>query len=70
MTGITLFETAAHFIGRNIVKNNHNTEGGGIILALPSFITIEGKLILTNNTADERGGGILVKLPRAVLIDF
>ena len=63
MTGITLFETVAYFTGRNVIQNNRNTEGAGIILALPSLINVDGELLLYNNTADEHGGAILVKQP-------
>ena len=60
MTGITLFQSAVHFIGRNVIKNNHHTHGAGIILSQPSFIAVDGELIISNNTADKHGGGILV----------
>ena len=63
MTGITLFETLAYFIGRNVIQNNRNTEGAGITLALPSLIIIDGELLLYNNTANNYGGAILVKQP-------
>ena len=59
MTGIALFETTAYFIGRNVIQNNHHTHGAGIILSQPSFITVDGELILRNNTAEKHGGGIL-----------
>ena len=63
MTGITLDSAILKFIGRNVIQNNRNTEGAGIILVLPSYIQIDGELILYNNTADKHGGAILVKQP-------
>ena len=63
MTGITLFETTANFIGCNVIENNQNTHGAGITLVRPSFITVNGELFLYNNTADKHGGAILVVNP-------
>ena len=60
MTGITLIEAFATFSGRNVIQNNRNTEGAGIALLTPSYISIEGELLLYNNTADKHGGGLLV----------
>ena len=61
MTGLTLFGTAVHFIGRNVIQNNRNTEGAGITIGLPSLVIVEGQLLLYNNTADKQGGAIIVK---------
>ena len=61
MSGISLSGTAAEFVGRNVIQNNHHTHGAGIILSQPSFIAVDGELIISNNTADKHGGGILVK---------
>ena len=63
MTGITLFEAAAYFVGRNVIQNNQHTQGAGIILSLPSFVAVDGELLLYNNTADKHGGAILVMQP-------
>ena len=63
MTGITLFEAAAYFVGHNVIQNNRNTQGAGIILSLPSFVAVDGELLLYNNTAVEHGGAILVMQP-------
>ena len=70
MTGITLFETGASFIGRNVIQNNRNTEGAGITLTLPSLVIVDGELLLYNNTADKYGGAILVKQPVLPLISY
>ena len=61
MTGITLIEAVATFNGRNVIQNNRNTDGAGITLLTSSYISIEGKLLLYNNTAEKHGGAILVK---------
>ena len=61
MTGIILDSAHLKFIGRNVIQNNKNTEGAGIILVLPAHIQIDGELILYNNTADKHGGAILIK---------
>ena len=63
MTGIILDSAHLKFIGRNVIQNNKNTEGAGIILVLPAHIQIDGELILYNNTADKHGGAILIKKP-------
>ena len=63
MTGITLFEAVAYFVGRNVIQNNRHTQGAGIILSLPSFVAVDGELLLYNNTADKHGGAILVMKP-------
>ena len=63
MTGITVILTSAKFSGRNVIQNNRNTEGAGIILLLSSYIGVDGELLLYNNTADNHGGAILVKQP-------
>ena len=63
MTGIILGSANLKFIGYNVIQNNKNTEGAGIILVLPAHIQIDGELLLYNNTADKHGGAILVKQP-------
>ena len=77
MTGITLIEAVAKFSGRNVIKNNRNTEGAGITLLIPSYFGIEGELLLYNNTAEKHGGAILVTecpllalAQRSRLLDF
>ena len=60
MTGITLIETRSEFIGRNVIQNNRNTEGAGIILSYNSYIQVEGQLYLYDNVVDQHGGAILV----------
>ena len=68
MTGITLIEAAAAFSGRNVIKNNRNTEGAGITLLNPAYITIEGELLLYNNTADKHGGALIVTQSRLLAL--
>ena len=63
MTGITLIDTFATFSGYNVIQNNRNTEGAGIILYSTDHIYVQGELLLYNNTADKHGGAILVKQP-------
>ena len=63
MTGITFDSYHLKFIGRNVIQNNKNTEGAGIILVSPAHIQIDGELLLYNNTADKHGGAILMKKP-------
>ena len=60
MTGITLIEAATKFSGHNVIQNNRNTEGAGITLLTSSYISIEGELLLYNNTAEKHGGALLV----------
>ena len=60
MTGITIIESSVKFIGCNVIQNNRNTRGAGIVLSKPGNIKVEGELFLYNNTADEHGGAILV----------
>ena len=55
MTGITLDSTNLKFIGRNVIQNNRNTEGAGIILLLPAYIQTDGELILYNITSSISG---------------
>ena len=61
MTGITLVQGNARLHGRNVIQNNRNTEGAGITVFTPASISIDGELLLINNTADKHGGGILLK---------
>ena len=64
MTGITFVDNGViYFRGRNVIQNNSNTEGAGIILQNTAEIIIQGELLLYNNTADKHGGAILVKQP-------
>ena len=67
MTGITLLNTAARFIGHNVIRNNRYTEGAGIKLARNSYLEVDGDLIFYNNTAITYGGGILSS--ESLLID-
>ena len=64
MTGITLIDTGARFIGRNVIQNNRNTEGAGIKLAQQNaYIEVDGELFLVNNTADfQRGGAMFLSI--------
>ena len=62
ITGITIVERMIlHFKGRNVIRNNSNTDGGGIVLPNIAHILVEGELVLYNNTADKYGGAILVQ---------
>ena len=65
MTGITIVGkyNIVEFIGRNVIQNNRNTEGAGIRLLSNVYISVQGELLLYNNTAYEYGGAILVKKP-------
>ena len=67
MTGITLLETVASFVGHNLIQNNINKAGAGITLLYNAFIEIEGKLLLYNNTAEKHGGAIYAKQPSLIL---
>ena len=61
MTGITVSETTnTKFSGHNVIQNNRNTEGAGITLLNTIYISVQGELILYNNTADKYGGAIFV----------
>ena len=51
------------FFGRNVIQNNRNTQGAGIVLVNYVRIIVIGELLLYNNTADKHGGAILVKHP-------
>ena len=67
MTGIVMLKNTQLkglvFSGRNVIQNNRNTEGAGIVLMDNAFITVSGELLLYNNTAEIYGGGILVMYP-------
>ena len=67
MTGITLLETVASFVGHNLIQNNINKAGAGITLLYNAFIEIEGKLLLYNNTAEKHGGAIYAMQPSLIL---
>ena len=70
MTGITISvgNSIVHFRGRNVIQNNRNTEGAGIILQNISQFKVHGELLLYNNTANKHGGAILVKEPLFYLL--
>ena len=65
MTGIVILKSThgLFFIGRNVIQNNRNTQGGGIALPNKVRIVVSGELLLYNNTADKHGGAILVMYP-------
>ena len=65
MTGIVILKSAhrLHFNGRNVIQNNRNTQGAGIVLMNNAYITVSGELLLYNNTAVKHGGAILVIHP-------
>ena len=65
MTGIVILKSTDElfFIGRNVIQNNRNTEGAGIILMDYAYIIVSGELLLYNNTADKHGGAILAMNP-------
>ena len=67
MTGIVISKSTngLKFIGRNVIQNNRNTQGAGIVLMNNAFIIVNGELLLYNNTADKHGGAILVMNPRS-----
>ena len=61
MTGITFIKGKILFKGRNVIQNNINTEGAGIKFLNTAYISVQGELLLYNNTAHEHGGAILVR---------
>ena len=65
MTGIVILKSTHgfFFIGRNVIQNNRNTQGAGIVLMNNVYIVVYGELLLYNNTADKHGGAILVIHP-------
>ena len=65
MTGIVILKSThgLFFIGRNVIQNNRNTQGAGIVLMNNIHIVVSGELLLYNNTADKHGGAILVMQP-------
>ena len=63
MTGIRIVKGAIFFKGCNVIQNNRNTEGAGIALLSTVYISVQGELLLYNNTADKHGGAILVRKP-------
>ena len=65
MTGIVIFKSTQGllFIGHNVIQNNRNTQGAGIVLMNYVYIAVSGELLLNNNTADKHGGAILVIHP-------
>ena len=65
MTGIVIFKSTQglYFIGHNVIQNNINTQGAGIVLMNYAHIAVDGELLLYNNTADKHGGAILVIQP-------
>ena len=40
MTGITIIESSVKFIGHNVIQNNRNTRGAGIVLSKPGNIKV------------------------------
>ena len=65
MTGIAILKNTQglFFQGRNVIQNNRNTQGAGIVLMNNIYIDVTGELLLYNNTADKHGGAILVIHP-------
>ena len=65
MTGIVILKSIfeLYFYGRNVIQNNRNTQGAGIVLMNNAYITVSGELLLYNNTAVKHGGAILVIHP-------
>ena len=65
MTGIAVLRSTDRlfFIGRNVIQNNRNTQGAGIVLMNNAYIVVSGELLLYNNTAEKHGGAILVMNP-------
>ena len=65
MTGIVILKSikGLYFSGRNVIQNNRNTQGAGIVLMNNAYITVSGELLLYNNTAEKHGGAILVMNP-------
>ena len=63
MTGITIIASGVKFVGQNVIQNNRNTEGAGIVLTMSGYIEIKGELYLYDNTADKHGGAILAMQP-------
>ena len=66
MTGIVILKSTRGliFIGHNVIQNNRNTQGAGIVLMNDARIVVSGELLLYNNTADKHGGAILVIQPQ------
>ena len=66
MTGIVILKNTDQifFCGRNVIQNNRNTQGAGIVLMKNVYITVSGELLLYNNTAEKHGGAILVMHPQ------
>ena len=65
MTGIVILKSTKGLIfkGHNVIQNNRNTQGAGIVLMSNVYIIVSGELLLYNNTADKHGGAILVIQP-------
>ena len=63
MTGIVMVRGLV-LTGRNVIQNNRNTQGAGIVLMNNAHIIVDGDLLLYNNTADKHGGAILVIQPQ------
>ena len=68
MTGIVVMRSVPmiglFFIGHNVIQNNRNTQGAGIVLMNNVYIVVDGELLLYNNTAEKHGGAILVIHPQ------
>ena len=65
MTGIVILKSThgLFFVGHNVIQNNRNTQGAGIVLMNNIHIVVSGELLLYNKTADKHGGAILVMNP-------
>ena len=65
MTGIVILKSyhGLNLLGRNVIQNNRNTQGAGIVLMNSAHIIVSGELLLYNNTAEKHGGAILVIHP-------
>ena len=60
MTGLTIHYSGVIFSGDNVIQNNRDSNGAGIILLQPAYMVVHGELLLSNNTADKQGGAIFV----------
>ena len=61
MTGLTMYSSGVIFSGDNVIQNNRDSNGAGIVL-------VHGELLLSNNTADKQGGAIFAN-PGVILQD-
>ena len=58
MTGLTIHYSGVIFSGDNVIQNNRDSNGAGIILLQLAYMVVHGELLLSNNTADKQGGAI------------